>query len=175
VVYVVIQGVQQKINRIHIWGCIIERMGCRIERKGCTRGGLRRGMRNLNPNCSIIRSQAPSLSPSRRQHGSLPSNLQLARPPELAAVHLQMAGFVAAVMLLTETATGTDEKLVISSLHSFFLRETDHFFPRTTTRRCQSSSRLRGSARRRLRSTIPAVVGVHTCAYPSLNPYSLLP
>ncbi|QCE13950.1 hypothetical protein DEO72_LG11g948 [Vigna unguiculata] len=78
-------------------------------------------------------------------------------------------------MLLTETATGADEKLAISSLHSFFLRETDHFFPRATTRRCQSSSRLRGSARRRLGSTIPAAVGVYTGAHPSLNPDSLLP
>jgi len=46
------------------------------------------------------------------------------------------------------------------SLSFFFLHETDHFFPRATTRRSQSSSRLRGFARRRLRSTIPAVVGV---------------
>ena len=58
--YVVIQGVQQAIDTVHIWGW------CRIERKGCTRGGLRRSMWNLNPNCSIIRSQALSLSTSAR-------------------------------------------------------------------------------------------------------------
>jgi len=46
------------------------------------------------------------------------------------------------------------------SLSFFFLHETGHFFPRATTRRSQSSSRLRGFARRRLRSTTPAVVDV---------------
>ena len=46
------------------------------------------------------------------------------------------------------------------SLSFLFLHETDHFFPRATTRRSQTSSRLRGFTRRRLRSTIPAVVDV---------------